>query len=146
MGLLVATWEAFLATLFTWFVTALGSALVFVLPPDEATQRKLLRPMLGFAAGVMTAAAFFSLLAPALELAEAQYGARWSFFPVAVGFFLGGGGMLAADAYMERHGHLDPLELMQDAVLRGGRNSPRRGGGGAASGFGAVVARLVQRL
>ena len=74
MGLAAATLDAFLATCFTWAVTAAGAALVFVLPPDEATQRKLLRPMLGFAGGVMTSASFFSLLAPALELAEDQLG------------------------------------------------------------------------
>ena len=49
MGLAAATLDAFLATCFTWAVTAAGAALVFVLPPDEATQRQLLRPMLGFA-------------------------------------------------------------------------------------------------
>ena len=82
MGLAAATLDAFLATCFTWAVTAAGAALVFVLPPDEATQRQLLKPMLGFAGGVMTSASFFSLLAPALELAEDQLGRRWSFVPL----------------------------------------------------------------
>mmetsp|Transcript_14974 Transcript_14974/g.44724 ORF Transcript_14974/g.44724 Transcript_14974/m.44724 type:complete len:333 (+) Transcript_14974:176-1174(+) len=122
MGLVLATWEAFLATCFTWFVTACGAALVFVLPSDEATQRRVLTPMLGFAGGVMTSASFFSLLAPALELAEASYGSRWAFLPVAIGFALGGAGMIACDAYMERHGNLDPLELMQQTVLGSPRN------------------------
>ena len=101
MGLAAATLDAFLATCFTWAVTAAGAALVFVLPPDEATQRQLLRPMLGFAGGVMTSASFFSLLAPALELAEDQLGRRWSFVPVAVGFFLGGAFLYLCDVYME---------------------------------------------
>ena len=116
MGLAAATWDAFLATCFTWAVTAAGSALVFVLPPDEATQRKVLQPMLGFAGGVMTSASFFSLLAPALELAEDQLGRSWSFVPVAVGFFFGGGFLYACDLYMETRQIHDPLELMQQAV------------------------------
>ena len=102
MGLAAATLDAFLATCFTWAVTAAGAALVFVLPPDEATQRALLRPMLGFAGGVMTSASFFSLLAPALELAEDQLGRRWSFVPVAVGFFFGGAFLYLCDVYMRR--------------------------------------------
>ena len=117
MGLAAATLDAFLATCFTWAVTAAGAALVFVLPPDEATQRQLLRPMLGFAGGVMTSASFFSLLAPALELAEDQLGRRWSFVPVAVGFFLGGAFLYLCDVYMETQQIHDPLALMQDAVL-----------------------------
>ena len=123
MGLAAATLDAFLATCFTWAVTAAGAALVFVLPPDEATQRQLLRPMLGFAGGVMTSASFFSLLAPALELAEDQLGRRWSFVPVAVGFFLGGAFLYLCDVYMETQQIHDPLELMQDAVL--GRSKPK---------------------
>ncbi len=59
---------AFLATLGTWFVTALGAAtVVFFKKPDE----KALNLMLGFAAGVMIAASFWSLLEPAIERAEA---------------------------------------------------------------------------
>ncbi|KAH8057250.1 zinc ion transmembrane transporter [Aureococcus anophagefferens] len=72
MGLLRAAFDAFLATCFTWFVTACGAALVFILPSDEKTQRQILQPMLGFAGGVMTSASFFSLLAPALEMSQAR--------------------------------------------------------------------------
>lgn len=133
MGLLRAMVDAFGATLFTWFVTAVGAALVFVLPADEATQRRVLQPMLGFAGGVMTSASFFSLLAPALELAEDQIGRRWSFVPVAVGFFFGGGFLYACDLYMETRQIHDPLELMQQAVRlkpkakASPRRSPRTG-------------------
>ena len=107
MGLLRAAFDAFLATCFTWFVTACGAALVFILPSDEKTQRQILQPMLGFAGGVMTSASFFSLLAPALEMSQARYGSGWAFFPVTVGFAVGCCCMLACDQYMERHGSLD---------------------------------------
>ena len=127
MGLFRAMCDAFAATLFTWFVTAVGAALVFVLPADEATQRKILQPMLGFAGGVMTSAAFFSLLAPALEMAEASYGSkRWAWIPVTVGFSAGGAALLACDRWMERHGHLDPLELMQARALGSPRSAARK--------------------
>ena len=53
--------QALFATLFTWFVTALGAATVFL---NKSVSRKLLVTMLGFAAGVMIAASFFSLLLP----------------------------------------------------------------------------------
>jgi ZIP family zinc transporter len=58
---------AFLATMFTWLVTALGSAMVFFF---KTINKKVLNAMLGFAAGVMIAASFWSLLKPAIEMAE----------------------------------------------------------------------------
>ncbi|KAG1682968.1 Zinc transporter ZIP11 [Nymphon striatum] len=82
--------QALLGTLFTWGVTAAGSALVFIF---SKAQRKILDGSLGFAAGVMTAASFWSLLAPAIEMAQSSgtYGAsgEYAFLPVAFGFFLG---------------------------------------------------------
>ncbi len=59
--------QAFLGTCFTWFLTALGASVVFVF---KGVNRKLMDGMLGFAAGVMIAASFWSLLAPAIEMAE----------------------------------------------------------------------------
>lgn len=61
---------AFIATLLTWALTAVGAALVFFF--KEINQR-VLNTMLGFAGGVMIAASFWSLLAPAIERAEASY-------------------------------------------------------------------------
>ena len=55
--------QALLAGLFTWFMTALGAGIVILF--DEI-ERKVLDAMLGFAAGVMVAASFWSLLSPAL--------------------------------------------------------------------------------
>ena len=59
---------AFLATLFTWFVTALGSATVFFF---KTINKRILNTMLGFASGVMMAAAYWSLLEPAIEMNRA---------------------------------------------------------------------------
>ncbi len=56
--------DALLGTLFTWGVTALGSALVFVIPKSQnpAVEKKMLDVSYGFAGGVMLAASFWSLL------------------------------------------------------------------------------------
>jgi ZIP family zinc transporter len=77
--------QALLATCFTWFLTALGAAGVFF---TRTVNKKILDPMLGFAGGVMIAASYWSLLAPALEMAEQQGQIAW--VPAAVGFLLGG--------------------------------------------------------
>ena len=78
--------QAFLATCFTWFLTALGSSLVFFF---KNVDRRILDGMLGFAAGVMIAASFWSLLAPAIEMSENSNLPAW--LPAAVGFVAGGG-------------------------------------------------------
>jgi ZIP family zinc transporter len=77
--------QALLATTFTWGMTALGAALVF---GTKNVPRKLLDAMLGFAAGVMIAASFWSLLAPAIELSEAGTLPMW--VPPVIGFLAGG--------------------------------------------------------
>jgi ZIP family zinc transporter len=77
--------QALIGTLFTWFMTALGAAVVFVF---KTVNRKVLDGMLGFAAGVMIAASFWSLLAPAIEMAEESSLPSW--FPATVGFLMGG--------------------------------------------------------
>ena len=64
--------QAFIATLFTWAVTAAGASLVFF---TKDLKPKLMDSLLGFAAGVMIAASFWSLLAPGIEMAE-QLGAH----------------------------------------------------------------------
>ena len=58
---------AFIATLFTWFVTLLGSALVFFF---KNINKNILDSMLGFSAGIMISASFFSLISPALDLSN----------------------------------------------------------------------------
>jgi zinc transporter, ZIP family len=84
--------QALLATLFTWGVTALGAATVFV---TKTVSRRLMDGLLGFAAGVMIAASYWSLLAPAIEMSEGQGVAGW--IPAAVGFLLGGAFLWVAD-------------------------------------------------
>jgi len=76
---------ALFATLFTWGVTALGAALVFFF---KTINQKILNAMLGFAAGVMIAASFWSLLNPAIAMAEAM--GKSPVIPAIIGF-LGGG-------------------------------------------------------
>lgn len=78
---------AFLAGIFTWLCTLFGSAAVFAV---KDVNEKFLSMMQGFAAGIMTAASFWSLLAPALEFAEAADSNLPVWLPTTVGFLLGG--------------------------------------------------------
>ncbi len=93
---------ATLGTLFTWGMTSLGAAFVWT---RLDVSRRLLDGLLGFAAGVMLAASFWSLLAPSITLGEAVFPARWGWVPAAIGFTLGGGLVWAADKVMP-HMHL----------------------------------------
>jgi zinc transporter, ZIP family len=77
--------QAFIATCFTWGVTALGAAFVFT---QRTVKHTVLVTMLGFAAGVMIAASFWSLLAPAIAMSEEMGDIPW--IPAVVGFLLGG--------------------------------------------------------
>ncbi len=92
--------QALFATLFTWAMTALGAAGVFF---HKNVNRKLLDGMLGFAAGVMIAASFWSLLNPAIEMGEGKNIPAW--VPAAVGFMLGGGFLFMIDKILP-HLHL----------------------------------------
>ena len=93
--------QAFLAGLFTWGCTIVGSAVVFFF---KQVSRKLLDIMMGFAAGVMIAASFWSLLAPSIEYAQSSYG-KLSWFPAAIGFLAGGFFLRLIDAVVP-HLHL----------------------------------------
>jgi zinc transporter, ZIP family len=98
-------YQALLATLFTWGVTALGAATVFL---TKSVNRKLLVLMLGFAAGVMIAASFWSLLAPAIEMSEELGGIPW--LPAVIGFLSGGVFLWGIDKILP-HLHLGfPME------------------------------------
>jgi ZIP family zinc transporter len=77
--------QALVATCFTWFLTAVGAAAVFFF---KNLRREALDSMLGFAAGVMIAASFWSLLAPSIEMAAAAGLPAW--LPAFIGFLLGG--------------------------------------------------------
>ncbi|MCS6908615.1 MAG: ZIP family metal transporter [Anaerolineales bacterium] len=87
--------QALIATTFTWFLTALGASAVFFF---KSVSRKLLDSMLGFAAGVMIAASFWSLLAPSIEMAEELGWPAW--LPAVSGFLLGGAFLKLVDTLL----------------------------------------------
>ena len=93
--------QALSGTIFTWLMTALGAAAVFFF---REINRKVLDAMLGFAAGVMIAASFWSLLAPAIDMAEEMGQIPW--MPAVVGFLLGGGFLWVVDRILP-HLHLN---------------------------------------
>ena len=100
-------YQVIIATLFTWGMTALGAALVFT---TRTFNQKFLDAMLGFAGGVMIAASFWSLLSPALEMAEGGKIPSWA--QVAVGFLCGGAFLFAVDKLLP---HLHPNAPMNTA-------------------------------
>ena len=77
--------QAFLATLFTWGVTMLGASIVFFF---REVKKGIMDALLGFSAGVMIAASFWSLLNPAIEMANSMQMISW--LVVFLGFFSGG--------------------------------------------------------
>ncbi|MGB4595212.1 MAG: ZIP family metal transporter [Anaerolineaceae bacterium] len=93
--------QALLATLFTWSVTAAGASLVFFF---KTIQRRTLNLMLGFASGVMIAASFWSLLSPAIDMAEELGQIPW--LMTALGFMAGGGFLFLVD-HLLPHTHPD---------------------------------------
>jgi ZIP family zinc transporter len=99
--------QALLGTLFTWFVTALGAATVFLF---RSVNQRLINSMLGFAAGVMIAASFWSLLEPAVEMAAEGPLPKW--IPAAAGFLLGGAFLWAVDRILP---HLHPGLPIEEA-------------------------------
>mgnify|MGYP000730531989 FL=1 len=106
-GGLSPLFQSLLAGCFTWFVTALGASVVFL---TQSVNRRLLDVMMGFAAGVMIAASFWSLLLPAIDMAEAQGLPAW--MPATVGFLLGGVFLRLADGLLP---HLHPGARMAEA-------------------------------
>ena len=99
--------QALLATLFTWGLTALGAALVF---GTKNVPRKVLDAMLGFAAGVMIAASFWSLLAPSISLSAEGPLPLW--IPPLIGFLAGGFFLRLVDRVLP---HLHPWMPMSEA-------------------------------
>ena len=75
---------AFLATVFTWGLNAFGASFVFFF---KNMNRAVLDGMLGFTGGVMVAASYWSLLAPAIEMSEGDGFVK--VIPAAVGFIMG---------------------------------------------------------
>ena len=83
--------QSVIATIFTWFITALGAAGVFFFRKINKT---ILDAMLGFSAGIMIAASFWSLLNPALEMAKVL---NINLIVIILGFMCGGGLLFIGD-------------------------------------------------
>ncbi len=92
--------QVLIATFFTWGVTAAGASLVFF---AKVVNQKLMDSMLGFAAGVMIAASFWSLLAPGIEMAQQMGQTPW--LTATIGFMGGGIFMRLTDRLLP---HLHP--------------------------------------
>ncbi len=107
--------QALLGTLFTWGVTALGAATVFFF---KTLNQKVLDSMLGFAAGVMIAASYWSLLAPAIEMSESGRLPAWA--PAAGGFLIGGLFLRVVDLIMP---HLHMFEEEAEGIKTGWRRT-----------------------
>ncbi|TFJ91824.1 ZIP family metal transporter [Lentibacillus salicampi] len=98
--------QAAVATIFTWLMTALGASLVFT---TKNFNQRLMDSMLGFAGGVMIAASFWSLLSPALDMADGGNVPAW--VPAAIGFLFGGIFLWGADKVLP---HLHPTSSSID--------------------------------
>jgi len=92
---------AFIGTMFTYTLTALGAGMVF---PFKKLNQKLLNGMMGFSAGIMIAASFWSLLNPAIELADEIGLIPW--VPAILGFLAGGGFLMLVDRLLP-HLHIE---------------------------------------
>lgn len=101
---------ALIATCFTWFLTALGAALVFFM---REMSRKVLDGMLGFTAGVMLAASFWSLLAPSIKLSETMGMIPW--VPPAIGFLAGATFLFILDKYLP-HLHINFKQTDKEGI------------------------------
>ncbi len=101
---------AFLATLFTWLLTALGASIVFFF---KEMKRAWLDGMLGFTGGVMVAASFWSLLAPGIEMSPGEGFVK--VIPAAVGFLLGALFILALDRILP-HLHINFKESKAEGI------------------------------
>ena len=105
--------QALFAGLFTWFITAIGSGLVFFF---NSSHRKALDISLGFTGGVMIAASFWSLLAPSIEYVEMQKELGLTNMPSwlapTIGFFLGALFLFALDKIIP---HLHMFEKKTNA-------------------------------
>ena len=102
---------AFIATVFTWFLTGLGASLVFFF---KTMHRGVLDGMLGFTGGVMVAASFWSLLTPAIEMSEINY-PNMPWFPSAVGFITGALFLFFLDKKLP-HLHLNFKETEKEGI------------------------------
>lgn len=102
-------WQAFAATMFTWGITVLGASLVFFF---KKVHKSIMDAMLGFAAGVMIAASYWSLLSPAIEMAEKLEMIPWLI--CFMGFFSGGLLLFAGDKLFRYYGKKNAIEIASE--------------------------------
>ena len=107
------TGEAALGLMIPFLGTSLGAAMVFILKKEVSGSLK--KALTGFAAGVMVAASFWSLLLPSLESSAAM--GNFAFVPAAVGFLAGVGFLLLLDV-LTPHTHLDSQNEGPQSPLR----------------------------
>ncbi len=99
--------QGLVGSTFTWLVTAMGAAVVFFI---KDVRKGFMDTLLGFTAGVMLAASFWSLLNPAIEMAQLTWSHQWAWVPVAIGF-LGGAIFLFSLDQLLPHLHInEPIE------------------------------------
>ena len=101
---------ALASTCFTWFMTALGAGMVFFF---KEINKSVLNMMLGFAAGIMVAASFWSLLEPAIEMAQSAPIPAW--LVAAIGF-VGGAGFLCLADHVMPHAHFFAKEGQTEGI------------------------------
>ena len=108
--------QAFIATIFTWGITALGALTVCFF---KNIYKKVLSTILGFSAGVMTAASFWSLLSPSIELSEELGYIAW-LLPT-IGFITGGLFVLFSDKFLDKalkeKGNLKNSKSLKRSIL-----------------------------
>jgi len=107
---------ALIAGLFTWGVTAAGASMVFFF---KRLNERVTNLMLGFAAGVMIAASFWSLLAPAIEMSASM--GRLQFVPALIGFLAGSGFLILLDRLIP-HLHIGAPDSEREGL--GHRTAP----------------------
>ncbi|BCR18340.1 ZIP family metal transporter [Borrelia miyamotoi] len=103
----------FLGSTFTWFTTAFGAAAVFCF---RKVNNKIMDAMLGFSEGIMIAASFFSLIKPAIEMAEELGYVAW--VPAVFGFLFGAFFIYVVDVFVP---DLDKLTFIDEDLTRHGK-------------------------
>lgn len=102
--------QALVAASITWMMTALGAAMIFT---TRGINRRFMDGMLGFAAGVMLSATFWSLLEPAIRMSRGQTLPSW--LPVSIGFFIGVAVIASIDKILP-HLHLDAPDSKAEGI------------------------------